>query len=75
MTTFIGGFLLSVMRQMKFPEIWCRWIYGVLSSARSSVLVNGSPMFEFGFVKGLRQGDPLSPFLFIIVMEAFSSVI
>ena len=68
-------FLLSVMRQMKFPDMWCMWIKGVLESARSSVLVNGSPTFEFGCGKGIRQGDPLSPFLFIIVMEAFSGMI
>ncbi|KAJ0887886.1 putative RNA-directed DNA polymerase [Helianthus annuus] len=68
-------FLLSVMRQMKFPEIWCRWIHGILSSARSSVLVNGSPTFEFACEKGIRQGDLLSPFLFIFVMEAFSGMV
>ncbi|KAI3775666.1 hypothetical protein L1987_45415 [Smallanthus sonchifolius] len=68
-------FLISVMRQMKFLEKWCMWIKGVLESARSSVLVNGSPTFEFGCGKGIRQGDPMSPFLFIIVMEALSCML
>ncbi|XP_035845225.1 secreted RxLR effector protein 78-like [Helianthus annuus] len=67
-------FLILVLRQMRFPELWCRWIHGILSSARSSVLVNGSPTFEFRCGKGLRQGDPISPFLFIVVMEAFSGI-
>lgn len=66
------AFLLSILEQMGFPEKWRLWIKGILVSARSAVLVNGSPTFEFQCYKGLRQGDPISPFLFLIVMEALT---
>lgn len=60
---------------MGFKETWCSWISGCLKSASVSVMVNGSPTIEFKMERGLRQGDPLSPFLFLIVVEGLNAIV
>lgn len=68
-------FLLYMLRRLKFGEKWVQWIKACLASASVSVLVNGSPSEEFRMEKGLRQGDPLAPFLFLIVAEGLSGLV
>jgi hypothetical protein len=51
------------------------WIKQCILTVRFSVLINGAPCGYFGSSRGVRQGDPFSPFLFDLVMEAFSRMV
>jgi hypothetical protein len=62
-------FLGKVMEYTGFEDCWHKWIEECISTSRLFTLINGSLSVEFDVINGLRQRDPLSPFLFNMVAE------
>ena len=69
------SFLLQMLERSGFSAKWRQWILFCLSTVRFSILINGSPCGFFGCTRGLRQGDSLSPLLFVLVMEALGRML
>ncbi len=68
-------FLYDMLQRLGFHNKWITWIRGCMESTTVSVLVNGSPTEEFKPSRGVRQGDPLAPFLFLVITEGLTGIV
>ena len=69
------GFLEHIMRRLGFTEKWVHLVMNCITTTSLSILINGTATNLIHPQMGLRQGCPLSPYLFILCAEAFSNLL
>lgn len=68
------SFILHMMRAMQFPKRWISLIEELVCSPSFSIIFKGCPQFYFKSNRGVRQGDPIFPYLFAITMDYLSQL-
>ncbi|KAM1414771.1 hypothetical protein ACFX2I_006507 [Malus domestica] len=68
-------FFMVIMEKMGFDPKWHSLVLGCISTVNFAIMLNGQPGSKFVPFRGLRQGDPLSPYLFLLVSEVLSLLI
>ncbi|KAG8099935.1 hypothetical protein GUJ93_ZPchr0013g37985 [Zizania palustris] len=67
--------ILFMMHHLGLPQKWIKWSQAILSLGFSSILLNGTPGKFFQCKRGVRQGDPLSPLLFVLTIDLLQHII
>jgi hypothetical protein len=73
--TLSWEFLMEMLKRRGFGSIFCAWLCGILRSAYTRVMINGTQGAPIQLARGVRQGDPLSPTLYILAMDSFHAIV
>jgi Reverse transcriptase (RNA-dependent DNA polymerase) len=68
-------FILTLLIQRRFPTAWVQWMKNLFISSSSSLSINGIPSQPFFHRRGLKQGDPLTPLIFVLVTDVLQRIL
>ena len=69
------NFIGNMLEAFGFHQSWIRWITNLITMPLLLFMLNGVPSNPFNPSRGIRQGDPLSPFLFILMVEGLGHML
>ena len=69
------SYLVKIMEKLGFCEKWVSLVYECISTVSYSILVNGEPRWDIRPSRGIKQGDPLSPYLFLLCSEGLNRML
>jgi hypothetical protein len=67
--------MLQIMEHKGFIRTWIQWMQSIFGSGTSAILLNGVPGKTFHCKRGVRQGDPLSPLLFVLAADLLQTIL
>lgn len=68
------NFVMEMLHALNFPRKYIGWVITCVQTTRYSITINGGVYGDISGKRGLRQGDPLSPLLFVVCLEYVSSI-
>jgi hypothetical protein len=69
------SYLRAIMLKLGFHRLWVEMVMRLVTTVSFSVLFNGDRLESFSPSRGIRQGDPISPYLFLLAAEGLSCLL